>query len=362
MTGRSMDPREADELLDLPGEGDSTYGSVVAYEHHLRGELYALKGDLSEAANELFEALSADPTDSYLRVRLALVLIEQGELNRGRRHIEKALKQDPTSEHAWLALAFYFKAKGNAEEAAQAARRAMRMDQQGSEAALWLAGFFRESGDPKSAAEILRRVVEASPDNAKASLDLAEVSLALGDHSDAQRQFSAFLELRPHRTDVVAKLAFSRLLAGDQSGAAHLFEIALMRDPSNTEIRLELIQLLINLDLVERAARHLQSLPPLEPDKAKDGIDRSCLFALAGRQYEARSLLVSWFGGFPDDPEARLALAGIEISLGRLESAELLLEEAGERWTPEQLEERVKTVDRMKRWPDGSPPCRLPAK
>ncbi|MCP4603159.1 MAG: tetratricopeptide repeat protein [Proteobacteria bacterium] len=356
-TGRPLDPSVADEELNLPGEKHKRFGSAVGYEHQIRGDILAERGDFAGALNEFKLALGADPSDFYLRIRLASGLIKLGELSKAHRHIKKVLKWDSTNEYAWLALAEYHLAKNDTDEAYSAARRAMRVEPRSAKAALWLAGVYIDAEDSRRAGEILRRVIEASPSNAEARLKLGEVSLSLGDYLEARRQLAVFAEIRPHRADAIAKLASAYLKTGDPGSGADLLAIAVSKDQSNTKLRIQLIRLLIDLKQKNRAQRHLISLPPLKPDDTDGGLERACLFALADRPYHARELLLSHVGSRPKDTNARLVLAELEIILGRLENAELLLEEQETEWTDEQLNQRKQLQKRLSVWPDGSPPC-----
>ncbi len=356
-SGRPLDPSSADKTLGLPGEEYVHFGSATAYEHHIRSGILTERGDLVKAADELNMALAADPADFYLRIRLSLVLIELNKLKTAHRHIKKTLKWDPDNEYAWLALAIFHQARGDIAEAEAAARRAIRVEPRNHEAALWLASVYRNAGDNKRAAEILRHVADAAPKNADAQLELGEASLALGDYFEARRRLAVFTELRPYRADAIAKLASAHLMTDDHRIGANLLTLAVSKDPSNNELRIKLIRLLVDSGLMRRAALHLLSLRPLEPDDLKGGLRRVCLFARVDRPYHARSLLISHVGPRPEDPNARLVLAELEIQLGRLENAELLLKETDKKWTDEQLSHGKKLQNGLLNWPNGSMPC-----
>ena len=93
------------------------YGSPVAYEHALHGELAAEQENYELAVRHFEQALAADPDDPYLRIRLATTMVQSGASQGARKHIEKALANNPQDEATRRALATYYEAVGARENA-----------------------------------------------------------------------------------------------------------------------------------------------------------------------------------------------------------------------------------------------------
>jgi Tfp pilus assembly protein PilF len=351
------DPAAADFgplMLDRTPE---QFGDEAAYAHYTAAELLYDSGDLSGARDELAAALVADDTAVYLMVRLASVLIETGEFRRAEKLIEKALKAEPANGAVWLALARYHMANGAEEKAEAAARQAIRVAPGEVDARLWLAEIKRRSGDVESAVELLTQAIEAAPNSASAHLALGRALVSLGRYAEACRYLGIAVRLQPGRTTAIRELARAARDAGDELGAADLMEFALERDPTDVKLRLELIEQLFALGEPARAERHVLSLPALEGDDPEQALERASLFERAALYYEAREIVQHQFVVHPRNRALRLALAGIEIRLGRLEAAALLLDDPEITWSPVELHCRKDMMAAIQRWPEPSPLC-----
>ncbi|MDJ0765618.1 MAG: tetratricopeptide repeat protein [Myxococcota bacterium] len=360
--GLPLDPNEADGEIGLPGAQPTAYGSAAAYEHQIRGDISLARGDIDDAVSSFERALSADPQDVYLRVRLADALVRRGDLSHARHHIEAVLSSDPENEAAWLTLANYHCAVQDDASAESAAKRAIRVEPEWADATMWLARFYSNKGENRRAAEVLGRLIKAVPTHAGARLALARASLALDNKVEAHRQLFAFIELVPHRTDVLAELALMLFESASSQQAADIAELALLRDPINETLRAGLVQFYVDLGLTDRAQRHLGALPPPSRDTSHAIVNRACLIAKAGDPYQARFLIVSRLGPSPSKPLARLVLADIETTLGRLESAQILLKTVPETSDTDELDYRQQLVEALKIWPEKDVPCRLPVR
>lgn len=355
--GGLPDPSRAEETLRLSGRGSGAMGSVSAYEKYTLAEVLYENGDLNAAIHAVDSALSYDPDDTYLAARLAVMLVEADELHRARRLILRVLSRDPMNELAWLALAMWHRKGGEHDKATAAAKRAIRVDPSSVDASLWLAGYKRSMGQNAYAAEVLSQAAERQPDNAEVQLALGRVRLDLGQPSAARRHFAKFLSLKSYRFDVVVDLARAHEKSGDRAGAADLYEQALAGDPTNDELRIRLIRILLDLNEMARAERHIHSLPPADPGDIPGVLDRARFLARAGDLYGARALLVNQLAEDPRNSEVILFLAAVEIRLGRLEAAELLLGEPGIPWSETERRCRISLQATLTRWPEAEPGC-----
>jgi len=355
--GPSLDPDEAEDDLELPGTGETRYGAFLSYEHVVRADLFRARGDLEEAAAELKQALVNDPDDFYLRTKYASVLTELGRYEEARRQLRRAIAGEPTAEFAWIALAELHLAEGQPDQAEDAARRAIRVEPRRHDASLWLASRLRERGEHERAAEIYGRVIEAAPDNSAAHLGLGRVNLELGNVVAAQQHLERYLELDRTEPAVVAELAEAYFEGGEAGRAIELLELAASLDPRNAELRERLVELLVAERLYRRAIRHVRTLPPIVGDEERALVRRSCWLARAGRPYLARGLIVAAHGQVPGAARVRLALAEIELRLGRLEVARSLLDEPCDDCGVRERTRRRELVEAIEHWPELPAPC-----
>jgi tetratricopeptide (TPR) repeat protein len=335
-----LDTKQATVDLEIGRFEGRAYGSYNSYEHMVRAEILATRGDFEGAADEMEEALFSDPDDFLLRTKYAEILMNLGEYGRAKRHLARAVLIEPTAEVAWLALARLYAAMGEEVMAVDAARHGLRVEPWGVESAMWLADHYRHGGDLKKAVELYRKVLAAEPHNLGALKALGEIADEVGDHEEAVDRLTLYMELGGGETSALARLARVHLKVGATEKGIDFLGAAVRMDPEDTEVRRELIGALHGAGLADRVVRHVRSLPILSHGDVEGAAQRAAWLEQAGQPYEARSLLVACAGRSPRDPGARLALAEIEMTLGRIETARLLLEGGAVVW-PEDFMERV---------------------
>ena len=333
-----LDTKQATVNLEIGRFEGRAYGSYNSYEHMVRAEVLAKRGDFEGAADEMEEALFSDPDDFLLRTEYAEILMNLGEYGRAKRHLARAGLLEPTADVAWLALARLYAAMGEDGKAVDAARHGLRVEPGGVESAMWLADRHRHAGDPTKAAELYRKVLVAEPRNLGALKALGELADGVGDHEEAVDRLTSYMKSGGGDTSALVRLARVHLEAGAVEKGIDFLEEAVRMDPEGSEIRLELIRTLCGARLAGRVVRHVRSLPALNPSDVEGATQRAQWLEKAGRPYEARSLLVAGAGRSPRDPRARLALVEIEMTLGRIEIARLLLEGGPDVWPEDSLD------------------------
>ena len=349
--GRVLDTKQATVNLEIGRSEARTYGSYSSYEHMVRADILASRGDFEGAADEMKEALFSDPDDFLLRTEYAEILMNLGEYGRAKRHLARAVLIEPTAQVAWLALARLYAAMGEEEKAVDAARHGLRVEPEGVESAMWLADHHRHAGDLPKAAEMYRKVLAVAPRNLGALKALGEVSDEAGDHEEAVARLTSYMESGGGDTSVLVRLARVHLEEGATEKGIDFLETAVRMDPEGSEVRLELIRALCGARLADRVVRNVRSLPALSHGDVEGATQRAAWLEQAGRPYEARSLLVAGAGRSPSDPRARLALAEIEMTLGRIEIARILLEGGSDVWpedSMERVERLLEIIDRSK--------------
>ncbi|MFO8073019.1 MAG: tetratricopeptide repeat protein [Polyangia bacterium] len=352
--GAALDADTSSRSLVVSSGPGGASGSPLAYEHKLRADLLRLDGELEEAALHYRRALSADPDDFHLRVDLALTLIELERYEQAREEIAAAIESEPAAEYAWIALAELRLARGDVEEAERAALRAMRVEPGSREAELWLARLHLERGERRAAAELYRRAAAADPSCGAAHRGLGRIALQEGDWAAAVRHLRIAVSLEPARGESAAELAEAALKSSDPVAACEVVEAVLAEgyEPgaSFEELREELVELLIEDGRWDRALRHLRTLPEPPPGDLAAAERRACRLERAGRDWPARERVVEAAGAAPAEARARLRLVEIELRLGRLETARLLLERFD--W-PAAYRYRAGELERaLDRWPE----------
>ncbi len=236
------------------------YGSSVAYEYALRGELYAEQGNLKAAVTAIEKALSSDPEDHYLRIRLATLLIETGKLAKARQHIEKVLKENPADGAAWLALAGYHEADGDDATSQASARRAMKVEPNNPAPRLWLAEHYLKRGRSQRAKEILEKALLTIPTNVPARKTLIPLLIGLGQKETAIHHIQSLPPISPDNQSETLERACFYAAADAPYKAREIIVSFFGPEPIDEAARLALVKI-ERLIATEKDSANTQFLP-----------------------------------------------------------------------------------------------------
>ncbi|NOY94204.1 MAG: hypothetical protein GXP55_23750 [Deltaproteobacteria bacterium] len=216
--------------------GERTQGAFVspyAYEHYLRAEMAAARGDHAGAAREFATARLGAEDDPFLVAREAESLEASGDHARADRVLAEGRRLDADSEALWLAEGRILEARRNLPAAASAFERAVEAAPRSSRGPLALSDLRLEQGAQQSAlaplVAYLARAPERGADALKVRLRVALMRGALGEAlaaadtlgprtlSDQERRLLTRLALRARRPASAAR--FAGLLHGPEDSA-----------------------------------------------------------------------------------------------------------------------------------------------
>ncbi|MBX3250935.1 MAG: hypothetical protein KF901_27405 [Myxococcales bacterium] len=192
--------------------------SPYAYEHFLRAELAAARGD-DEAAIEGYARARLGPSDDALvAARLAEAFDRVGRVERADATLAEAEALDPESEAVALARSRIAERRGDGDGALDAAVTAVERAPE-SDAALGRLGELLARRGASSRALVVLRRVSGHPGAARARLTLA---LTLGDPIAAEEALEALSRLVPTRQAEVEAAVRLALDGGRPALAAYL--------------------------------------------------------------------------------------------------------------------------------------------
>lgn len=201
-------PATADTAPTTPSS-PPRFVSPYTYEHFIRAELAAAKGDLRAAAEGYRRALAGADEDALVIARLALTLDALGKDEQARELLGRGDALDPTSEAIWLARGEIAERHGDVNDAIAAYERAETFAPLSPDAPLALARMLHDA--PERAAAVLRRFAARNDrwNPSRLHTELAQAIRA----ADLNQALAAFHTLRTvtaatvEETTAVARLA-----------------------------------------------------------------------------------------------------------------------------------------------------------
>src|SRR5215470_8081923 len=215
---------------------------------------YEGRGALDQAA-ELYQTVrAADPRNSNVLERLALVRAQQGKLDEATRFLREALERRPDSASVHFHL-------GNV---------------------------LCSLGRPEKAMACYETAIALVPDFADAHYNLGNTLQTLGRHQEAKVRYEQALRLMPDRPEVYNNLAIALQTVGDHEQAIRHFETAVALKPDYPEAYNNLANSLNALNRCEEAIAHYQRALALKADFAEAHDNLGMAHVAVGRIAEAR--------------------------------------------------------------------------
>ncbi|MBI2864691.1 MAG: tetratricopeptide repeat protein [Chloroflexi bacterium] len=192
-------------------------------------------GRLTEAMDDLSEALSLDANHVEANEQLGIVQYQGGNLDAAIAAFQTVVSLRPDQAEGHANLGFLFAEKGETGAAMAAFHEAIRCDRELAEAHLGLADLCKGRGDMDGAIEQWREATRLRPDWTDASANLAEAYAERGQVEDAMREFRNVAERKPG--DARAHLRLGQLLwkSGAAVEAARAYREAIRLAPSLAE-------------------------------------------------------------------------------------------------------------------------------
>jgi tetratricopeptide (TPR) repeat protein len=303
----------------------ASYAFAQSPQDLLKQAIAAQQSGHFDEAIRIYQGLLAQyPNIALLRSNLGAALSAEGRYSEAITEYNRALKTDPNAEvRLNLALAYY--KAGDLSSAIAALKQVHEQQPSNLQAVTVLADCYLKLGQNKQVVDLLTPIQQAHPDEASFTYLLgtalirdgqtergqviidkilrnghsAEARLLMGttkymasDFSGARDDFQKAAELNPTLPDVSAYYGMALLATGDQPGAKSAFEKELKSNPNNFEANLHLGALLRHDEDYDAALKYLQ-----------------------------QALVVR-----PGDPGVRYQMASIELSQGKLQSAQRDLE------------------------------------
>jgi TolB-like protein/Flp pilus assembly protein TadD len=187
-------------------------------------------------------------------------------LEKADKAVATALRLDPNLAEAWAASGLVAETRGQSSAAEQMYRRAIALNPNYATAYQWLSSALTDQGRNEEARGALERALELDPLSAIINENLAEQLESLGRFADAEARYRKVIEIDPSMPYPYMQIGILEAYARNRFvDAAALVEKSIELDPDNPWIRLELMQLYLDLgddDAADRVIAEARSRWP----------------------------------------------------------------------------------------------------
>jgi tetratricopeptide (TPR) repeat protein len=247
-----------------------------------------------EATVPLRVALRLQPKDIDTLFNLAHVLISNGKLQEGRERLQDllALADGHAEAHYLLGrvLLETTRLDGELDAVEEHLQRALQIDPGHAQALAQLGLLRLREGLPKKAIPLFRQALELRPEDLLARYNLGRAYLQSGNRREGQRLLLEFRALEGASRDVER---VRRLLR---------------RSPSHLGLRLRLVELLIQQNGVEEAARELAAVLRQHPEHVSASLLQVILERRLGHTERAWQRLRALQNAHPQDEQVQQAM------------------------------------------------------
>lgn len=178
------------------------------------------------------------------------------------------------------------------------------------------------AASPESAVEAFRQAVALDRARATYRLALADALVNAGRASEAVVALTALRQQDPESAEVNLRLARLAAQDGEPAEAVRHYQSALAslwpeaESPRRRQLRVELIEFMLNHNWNDRALAELLILDADLPDAASERIKVARLFLAAGAPTQAAERFDDVLAGSPKDPEALAGAGEAAFALG----------------------------------------------
>jgi tetratricopeptide (TPR) repeat protein len=153
---QSEPPFLREKKVEVPAE-------ARALGHFLKGQILLGQGEFGQAVMEYEQAVKADPSNAFLRGRLAKLYVRKGDLKRAQMEAEEAARLDPKDVQNHLLLGGIYASLGQNFDAIREYGKVLELEPENQEALLYLGAIHLKTGNYEKAEESLNQLLSVNP-------------------------------------------------------------------------------------------------------------------------------------------------------------------------------------------------------
>jgi predicted Zn-dependent protease len=326
----------------------------------LMAQVALLEGRPGEAAERMAPIAAANPDNVRLQYLLIDSLVRSGNITRAIELLERRVAEDPEAAPARNALADLYMQQGrpdrviellgevvdedllDTDERAEMLQSARLAREQANAAIATLTGKLRENpGDPRLLAE-LATAQTANGDPASALITLGAMPqrgwvpesaaarmaalTAMNNEFESNRLVDRLLDPSSGADETVLVAAADvAYRARQNANVSRLLDRAAQLDPGNADVQLRRASLAFDDRKYDEAEKLLRPLTTGDSPSLAAQVALARVLEARGDLEQARTVLVAAIAGHPEEPEASLRLASLELRASRPAEAAVVL-------------------------------------
>jgi cellulose synthase operon protein C len=284
--------------------------------HEAWSKYYAAQNNVSDAIQEMQQAIAIDPnrSESYLVLGLlqqSAKLTDQAEAS-----YRKAIDKDPKAMNAQLAFGAFYEYCNRLSDAEQQFEHAIDVDPKDPRPRSAIATLFMQEGKKAETESLLQKTKKDLPNNSEGYRMLGDYYFHIGDLDKATTEYEGLY--RDHPKDPLVKRNYIQLLIlkNRLNEATRLNDEILKSSPRDTDALVSKGQIQIRQNHPDAAVDTVQSALQNDPDNAVAHYQLGLAF---DHQHDATRAEAEWRKAVSLDPdllEAQSALARMELFRG----------------------------------------------
>lgn len=240
-----------------------------AWANYLDARLAFADGDLEAGTRSLENALSADPSSSYLSSELALVYAHRGEFEKAERELRQAMLQAPDDPQLLQQLGELAYRQRKWAEAIRIFEKLIAAHPDIEQPYLQLASCHQQLGRADQAIETVQRLLQVRPGSETGRLFLGRLYLATQQPRQGEFLFSELLKEDDQLVAARVGLVEALLMQGKEVAAENELRSAIAAQPDAEVLRKQLVGILIKQKKWQEALAEMLALD----DSSADNID-----------------------------------------------------------------------------------------
>ncbi|WP_218079340.1 tetratricopeptide repeat protein [Anthocerotibacter panamensis] len=263
------------------------------------GAALAREGRLDEAQAEFEAVLLNNPGSFRAHTAMGTILLKKKNYDGALAHFEEAMRLDPMKPQATLKAAKLYAKQGNLTKAQEYFQSTLTLDPKSVSAYVGSGQVLLQQEEYEEAILQFKKALRLEPGLASAHQRLAQAYAKLGKTAEAAAELKTSMSSNESKNpNTYARLGRMYLDQKQYIEASEAFAAAIKMNPEvKANVRLGLIEALINADKFEEAEAELKALPqtsrvaPAQHKLMGDLYTRQGLFKEATEQYQAATLL-----------------------------------------------------------------------
>lgn len=227
---------------------------------NLKGAVLIKLNQIEEAQQYLKQALIINPDLMAAKINLASSYFLLQQRPQARNILSAILQQQPRNDSALLLLAKIQVYEQQYEDALANYRLVLIDDKQNIEALEGLSSLYIAKNESKDALFQLTKLNKIQPENPKYIIQKAQLYLSMQDKERSKIEIDMLARLAQDDAALMIALSKLQLLAGELNMAIESLERAQALQPKSIRIGIELAELLLNNNLIDKAATQIKQL------------------------------------------------------------------------------------------------------